>query len=198
MGMKEDFLKRGLSGYLLRRVPPRGLETKPQALEAELQALLSCVLRFAPREGYAEWWAQMETRIAEDAQTRAYPTEGEIKKAAMAIKPPKISLIAEADDIDSLKIISDKMNAGEPVGDGSFYGRLAVDIKARGLVSEQTFRAYRSAWYFKAKQVYGQEKALRIEGELKSRHEAAEAVARDSARYSTPEFPDKRMKGATA
>ena len=132
MNPRVEFLTAKLKGYLERRTMPRGLADKPKAQEAELSALIHCLTRYAPREEFGEWWVKMESGLAENSETRAWPTEGEIRKAAANIRGPQTRQISEGDEIDPLQINADRMNSGAHVGDGCLYGRVAVDMMAPG------------------------------------------------------------------
>lgn len=174
MSIREDFLKRRLTAYLDRRSMPRGFEGKPAARDAELEALTRCVLKFAPRERYDEWFNRFEDTLAEDAKTRAWPTEGEIKSAARAIRPTQSRTVVEGDEIDPVKIAAGRINRGEAVGDSWLWGRLALELLASGEVSLAQIRAYRSAVYFAEKKMIGDEVAKAREEQRGDRHRAAE------------------------
>lgn len=99
-------------------------------------------------------------------------------------------------------IMADRMNAGEGVGDGWLYGRLAVTLMATGLVSQETMRQYRSALYFSTKDVLGKHPAgvaetNRREAEWIARHEAAEAMQNAPVKnYDVPVYEPKHFGGA--
>ncbi len=193
MNPRIEFLRGKLRDYLTRRTMPRGLQDKPDAHKAELSALIDCLLRYAPRQGYDEWWSKLETHLDENADTRAWPTVSEIKKAAISLRGTQSKHIAEADDIDPIKIIGERMSAGEAVGDGYLYGRMALDLEKRGLVSPDVLRKCRSALYFNLKHVYGEEKARTMEAAFLKRHERAEATAKSQASFKAPEYQPKKI-----
>lgn len=193
MNPRVEFLRAKISEYLERRTMPRGLADKPKAQEAELGALIHCLTRYAPRNEYGEWWGKVVSQLAENSETRAWPTEGEIKKAAMGVRGKQTKHVAEGDEIDPLVILSGRMERGEHVGDGCLYGRVAVDMLARGLVTQNTLRKYRSGLYFRLKKVYGEEKAREMEAELIQRHDDAEALSASSKRYSAPTYQPKKI-----
>lgn len=188
MSIRKDFLERALGGYLARRSPPQSLKNNEAAISAELEALVDAVVRWSPRERYDEWWNLMEVKLAEDAKTRAWPTEGEIKSASMAIRPTKKAFIAEAGDFDPVSITAEKMLNGDPVGDGWIYGARAWEVS--GHVGEDVMRRYRSALFFRLKDVYGQEEAGRMEADMKLRHEKCKPTG--GGGFSAPKAPDKR------
>jgi len=181
MSIKAEFLKTKLTAYLERRSMPRSLADKPSAQHAELAALLACVNRLAPRDGFEDWWAMMEISIAENANTYAWPTEGDIKKAAGKIRGPRKVTVSQGDELDPLKVMGERMEAGDAVGDGWIYGRLCVQLQRKRLLTPDTLRKYRSAWFFKQKDTYGEEQANAKEAEMMKRHKDAETLE-DSVR----------------
>jgi len=74
---------------------------------------------------------------------------------------------------DAIQIVARRIAAGDSVGDGWLYGRGAVQLLREGLVTTDQIRKYRSALYFAAKEVGGQEYAQRIEDALKEKHNSA-------------------------
>lgn len=78
--------------------------------------------------------------------------------------------------IDRFVITANRMNAGEVVGEGYLYGSDAVELGVRGLVDKDTMRKYRSAAYFKRKDIYGHDAAIAWEEAAQKRHDEAKAV----------------------
>lgn len=68
------------------------------------------------------------------------------------------------------------MAEGEAVGEAYLYGSDAIELWARGLVDEETMRKYRSAAFFKRKDLYGHDAAIAWENDAKKRHDEAKAV----------------------
>lgn len=160
--------------FLDRRTMPRALEGKPQAVKDEVGALVATVARYAPRGGVEEWWPRFEAALGELSDTRAWPTEGEVRKAAQSVKGPALRNLAQGDECDPINIAAKRMAAGDAVGDGYLWGRMAVDLIARGAVSDETLTQYRSALFHKRKALYGPNKALAMESADKDRHASAE------------------------
>lgn len=77
---------------------------------------------------------------------------------------------------DRFVITSNRMAANEAVGEGYLYGADAVELIARGLVDQETMTRYRSAAFFKRKDLYGHDAALEWERHSKQRHDDAKAV----------------------
>lgn len=194
MNPRVEFLTEKLTAYLDRRSIPRNLADRPDARNAELSALVHTLVRYAPRQEYGEWWAKIEVILAENADTRAWPTQSEIKSAAGKLSGSNTKHIADGSEIDPLEVIAGRMNAGELVGDGYIYGKLAVDLVRRGLVSNDRMRQYRSALYFSSKKIYGEGEARRLEAEFVARHEKAEKVPSNTRRHSAPEASPKKLE----
>lgn len=192
MNARKEFLEQNLRSYLGRRSMPRSLEGKPDAQREELAALVACVSRFAPNIGYDSWWPGFVVKLAEDGQTRAWPTEGEIKKAATVIRGTITKTVSEGDEVDPLDIIAKRIKANEPVGDGYIYGRLAVDLLRSGRVSRDELTAYRSGFYFHLRKVYGDDEAREIEARCILRHQDAETLDDNVRRARRVEIPEPK------
>lgn len=158
MSIRSDFLERRFEAYLERRTLPRGFEGKPKLIEVEMDALHRCVDRYAPAERYEPWFAIFEDRLSEDARTRAWPTEGEIKAAANAISMsnapagPRTGYSA-----DPLEIAAKRMNAGEHVAESYVWGERSNLLQSRGMVSPESMEAYRMGSIQHAKTCYRHE-----------------------------------------
>lgn len=189
MTPRNELLTRSLRAYLDRRTMPRGFEGRPESQQREITALMFTINRFAPSTGYAEWWEQLEIRLAEDAQTRAWPTQGEVKKAASAIRGNVTKTVAEGTEFNPLEIIGKRMTAGEPVGDGYIYGRLAEDLLEGGHVSRETLKRYRSAHFFHLRETYGAEQAAVIEAGLLKRQSDAETLCKEHRKQVSAKVP---------
>lgn len=191
---RESFLTEKLTAYLGRKAAPRNL---PQRAQTETMAALDrCLGRYAPKQNFEDWWPRFEDRLEEEAKTWAWPTVGEIKAAALSLAEPGQARTSSEDDIDPLKVAAKRMESGEPVGDGYLYGRMAVDLIAAGLVSEETMRRYRSGLFGQLKSTYGEAKALEMEDRLKARHQAArESHGQKSEQRDLPQPELKAMVG---
>lgn len=182
-----------LRGFLDRRTMPRLFEGKPAAIKAEVDALTAAVARYAPQgDALREWWPGFEARLAEANQTRVWPSEGEVKAAAIAGRAPAVAAqLQSTPDEMALEIAAKRIAAGEAVGDGFLYGRQALDLERRGMVSPADLRKYRSALYFTLKETYVEAIARRMEAELIARHDAARDLVQGPLGRSSP-IPDKR------
>ena len=83
--------------------------------------------------------------------------------------------VSHAEDAKSVaRYAADRISAGEAVSDAWLYGPIAVEIERSGLVGADIMRKYRSALYFSAKDLHGEETARDTERAWVARHEAAE------------------------
>lgn len=177
MGYRDDALRVRLMNYLDRRAMPAHLKDKKQAQIDEVDALLRAISRLAPRDDVESWWPKVADSLDANRKFSTWPSVGEVVAACKDVGGPGLRRIAQGDEIDPLQVIATKMQAGEAVGDGCFYGRIAVDLVARGMVTQAQMKSYRSALWFRLKDVYKDEAiARRIEDSLKARHAAAESA----------------------
>ncbi|MCE8556659.1 hypothetical protein KBY29_20315 [Ruegeria pomeroyi] len=191
---RETFLTEKFVGYLNRKMPPRNFTPEVQA--DEMASLLRCLVRFAPKNGYEKWWSNFEDRLDEDAKTRAWPTAGEIKAAAVAISGPCYRNIAKGDEVDLLEVIARRMNAGEEVSDAYLYGRSAVELMESGKVSEDQIQRYRKELIHKLRKTYDEATASARIAELTDRHATAETTAREPVEQRTlPKVKPNLMVG---
>jgi len=95
----------------------------------------------------------------------------------------------------SLKVMSDRINSGQGVGDEYLYGRLNHELMATGAVSEEALKKCRSALFFSMKDVWGEEKALLREAECKKRHAAFLEDEGQQVSHSVPMPETKNMGG---
>lgn len=78
-------ISKRLTDWLDRYSPPAAMRDKPNALQAEVNAILGTVLKYAPKEGYDGWVTRMLDICAEGMRTRAWPTVGEVSKACQSV-----------------------------------------------------------------------------------------------------------------
>lgn len=173
-------IKSRVARFLDRRTMPKRLEGKPAAQSDEITALCRSVERGAPRdpERLSEWWGYFETRLGE-AGTGLWPIEKEIREAARQASEDmgRANPIA-FDALDPVVITAGRMSRGEPVAEGWLYGRNAVDLIARGMVTREVMETYRGGAFLARRAMAGQEAALRWEADAKAAHEAAKELHR--------------------
>ncbi len=176
MNSREQWLSDSLQRYLDRRSIPQGLRDKTRAIADEAAALVKSLLRCAPKQGYQEWWDEFSERLAEDAQTRAWPTEGEIKKAAIATPAQRQSHHTPADwTLDPMRVNEKRILAGEPVGEDWIWGRNAFLLVRETAVTEDMLSGYRQRQDAEFRDLYEPHVAERMMSERRAKHAAANA-----------------------
>ena len=137
----------------------------------------------APRapEALAEWWPRFERQVGENG-TGLWPTEKELRDAAMATNKATPKDPKHDEEFDWYEVMGKRMAEGKDVGENYLYGREAVELIRRKLVDEDTMRRYRSAAFFARKEIQTEASALEWESEAKARHQAAKDIYRDQVR----------------
>jgi hypothetical protein len=85
---------------------------------------------------------------------------------------------------DTVQINLRRMRNGDALGDEWFFGRRAVELMDAG-ATEAELDAYRSALFFKCKEVYGIEEAQRMELGFRRRHDDALESAGKARHFHT-------------
>lgn len=188
-----------LTRWLERYSPPANIRDKPRAQQDEAEALLSVLMRFAPQAEYVPWVEKALDQLEYQMKTRAWPTKGELGSVCSNLRKETRQQVTDATqpDRDPASVAARRMEAGEPVGEGWLYGIEACELIAKGLVSEDRMRAYRSAMFHARKSTYGEAAALSWEADAKAQHEAAKAVWRargEAATGQSADIPDKTSK----
>lgn len=183
MSIHRSDIANRLKRYLDRRQPPRRIEGKPQAEADEVAALVATIERNAPRspDALAEWWPRFERQVGENG-TGLWPTEKELRDAAMATNKATPKDPKQDEEFDWYEVMGKRMAEGKDVGENYLYGREAVELIRRKLVDEETMRLYRSAAFFARKEIQTEASALEWEAEAKARHQAAKDIYRDPVR----------------
>jgi hypothetical protein len=84
MTARTDELSERFSEWLDRYSPPRHFAGNAKAMQAEADALLGVLARYAPKEGYASWVVDVLGRLSAGMKTRAWPTVAEMTEACRA------------------------------------------------------------------------------------------------------------------
>lgn len=202
MGLHEHDISKRLAGFLDRKAAPRHLtgEGRESALDAETAELTSVAARAAPRDPdyLRDWWPVFENALNE-ACGRSYPTIREIRdaaKRASAERQRPSGNSAPSTKLDDVAITARRMRAGEAVGEEWLYGRLAVEMIARGEVDQATMDRYRSAAYHARKHAYGADKAQAWEVDAKARHAAAIRARHADRSQRDTSVPDRFRSSA--
>ncbi|WP_126975595.1 hypothetical protein [Frigidibacter oleivorans] len=189
MSLHNHDIRNRLTRFLQRRQIPRRIEDKPEAQNDEIRALCLAIERHAPRdhERLALWWPLFETALGEAGSATFWPTEREIRDAA----GPASRRLHEAHPAPAPQRFDAHANTarlireGKPVGENWLYGRFAVELQLRGLVSREEVTRYRDAVYASRVAVWGEAKASAWRAEMEAQHRAAWRVAKgDQTRSS--------------
>lgn len=102
--------------------------------------------------------------------SRTWPTVGHVVKAMEQTQDRRTGASEDEEfTLDPVKLNAERIRAGKPVGDSWIYGLGAKTMLEQEGIPRETLMAYRSALFFAAKDVGGDEHAHHIEQELKSR-----------------------------
>lgn len=195
MSLRNAEIARQFQDWLQRYTPPQGIKANPKALQAEADALLKVVLRFAPNDGYHGWVADALEQCAYAMKTRAWPTVNELGAACSnRRKEAREAFTDNTTPKDDFERYAERIHQKLPVGDGWIYGRNAWELINRGLVTDADLQPYRSSLFFSMKDNWGEEKALAVEAEFKRRH--ADAKDTGPIRNRDVQLPNKRMEAA--
>jgi hypothetical protein len=144
MSGRDTIIHQRFAAYLERRSLPRGLELGTNPELAERHALEACVRRYAPEEekDVEPWMERLEIWIAENTESRSWPTENLIRIAARAITTSKPSgRVEDSRDGFIQSQISDAQ-AGQPIDEKMLYGsRSAQLIREIGMERVERYRA---------------------------------------------------------
>lgn len=195
MSLHQSEILMRLNRFLERRTLPRSLEGKPQAIADELGAMTRIIGRHASKSDFGAWWNRFEADLGERNTTRSWPSEGEVASSCKAVSDYSGSRIAEAGSFDPHQIAAKRIAENEAIGDEWLYGRKSAELVRRGLATEGALRPYRSALYFRAKDLWGQERAAEYERELQDKHQdALKSMREPSERMNVAAIiPDKSL-----
>lgn len=155
-----------LKRFLDRRTMPRALEGKPQAIADEIDGMVNIIVRHA-RSPFAEWWQRVEEQLAEKSETRAWPTTGELSSVCRALSP-KTAEVAETGSIDSDAVWAERIKSGEGCSEPHAWGRDGVRLIRKRLIGEDDLTPWRSRFFFKRQETYGDAEARSWEQERKA------------------------------
>ena len=196
MSIRSAEISKILIRFLDRYSPPLSIKDKPQAVQDEADGLLRIILRFAPNDGYAHWVDMALERCAEQMKTRAWPTMNEMGAVCSNMRKETAVHVTDMTGAaqDECQTMADRISKKMPIGDSWVYGLRAVELVDRGYATEADLDAYRSGLFFSMKASWGHERAVAVENEFKSRHEAARIAYRDNERRerdTRQSVPDK-------
>lgn len=172
------------NAWLARYTPPRHIAADSAAVQAEADALLRILLKRAPAVAVDKWIDRVCELLDERATTRAWPTGGEIKRAAEDARgefPPTEAASPGAPEVGSrawsLSVRARRIAAGEPVSEHDLWGRDAAEMLRAGLVSWAQIEAARKAHVQAWVEAWGEDAACHRLAILERRHRDAEAAA---------------------
>ena len=197
MNMRNSEISRDFGDWLDRRSCPTDLRDKPAAAMKESEALLACLLKFAPRSDYKPFTNRVLEQLDYQMKSRFWPTINEFASVCSNIRKETgktyVDETGGAKDMRAEAITARAMKEGKPVGEGWLYGRDAVTMIAARLIDEETMRKYRSGAFLARRKLYGEASALAWEVEAKSRHEDAKRIHREEPSSHDVSMPDKRV-----
>lgn len=196
MNTRDEALLEEFGMWLERYSPRRALQNNSDAMQAEVQALMRVVKKYAPSKDYLSWLGRVTELLDFSMKTSAWPTVNEVGSACIsANKEAAKKAPSQEFSLDPIVVNARRMQRGEAVGDGYLYGRDAVQLLRDGHVSEEIMAKYRSAWFFNAKDVWGEEIARKIERGMRAKHADAEAMD-TGVRKAMPKVEPKRIEAA--
>ena len=179
-----------LSRWLDRYSPPLSMKDKPRAIQDEAEALLRVLLKFAPQDGYAGWINRALDQLEYQMKTRAWPTKGELGSVCSNMRKEAHEAGGSvAWVLDPVEIAAKRINDKGMVGDEWIYGKRALELTSRNLVTEGQLNEYRSTLFFNMKETWGEDKARAVEALLIQRHEDAKAAGEKS--FHATHIPNK-------
>lgn len=182
MDLRTADIARKLADWLDRYASPVHLREKPEAAQAEADALTRVLCKYAPQDDYQPFLNRVFGFLDQTMKTRTWPTVQEIGSACASLRKDEPRQEAEA-KLDPYEMTAKRMSDGKEVGEGFLWGRDAVEMIARRLVDEPTMTRYRSAAFFRRKDMYGEIAALEWEAAAKERHQAAKDMRRDKTQH---------------
>ncbi len=180
MSIRQAEIAKALTEWRESYSPPRSMAGNKEAMQRESERLLAVLTKFAPPDGYNGWVSSVLEQCSYQMKTRAWPTVGELGAACSnARKARQADAAPTVFAFDIYELNANRMKAGEPVGEGYLYGREAVEMIARGLIDRETMTKYRSAAFFRRKEIHGEDAALAWEADAKERHESAKKTRKE-------------------
>lgn len=191
--IRDQAITEEFMNWLGRYSPRFAIRENERAMADEVNALMRILLKFAPTTDYLSWLQKITDQLDFQMKSQTWPTVAEVGAVCVNIAKDKPKGGTAVEYVfDSYRINAARMEKGEGVPEGFIFGREAVEMVKRGLLSPDTLRRYRTGWFLNAKSVYGEEEALRMEREMLRKHDAAEGVwSREPS--PPPEKPFNRM-----
>lgn len=109
-------------------------------------------------------------KLKETHKSRTWPTAADIAAAVSKSMTSGSATVAATRSYDHLEANALRMKANQPVGDGYIFGRNAVEMLQRNLITEELRQHYRKSYIHGLKEVYGEEKAANMVRGLDYKH----------------------------
>ena len=181
MNMRDNDISHRVNEWLDRFSVPSHLKDKATAAQQEAEAILRMFLRYCPRDEYVPFLNRVFDQIDYQKKTRYWPTPQEVGAVCVNILKDNPKPGAEISaDMSPEAIIGRRMMRGDAVAEGYLYGRAAVELIAKNLVTREVMEGYRKGAFFNRRAVLGQEAAQAWEDRAKADHDAAREVYRQS------------------
>lgn len=122
--------------------------------------------------------ARLAKQVRQTVDGRTWPTIPRLLKALEVIKSVNPQWAKRPPDGPRpcrFELNAKRLKAHEPVGGDYLYGRDAVELVRRKLVTESELEAYRIEQFDTLARTYGEERALATEAQLRADHAAAQA-----------------------
>jgi hypothetical protein len=182
MSTTETEIRDALAAYLRRKAPPKSGQVDADALRDEAEALCRRVRRFAPGEGFAEWWRRVTDRLDDDLPHRGWPTAREMSEACRAFSADRRPAAIEPPDplVVMARRIRGEIEGGVP--EAELFGQKAAQLLAQGLLTEADLEPWRERAYADRWDDQGQEAADQWLVEGRERHRLAEQALAEPGR----------------
>lgn len=161
-----EIIANHMSRWLTRYVPPTHLRADAGARQDEIDAIVGALMRYAPKTDVERWIDRITERLDHAMQTRAWPAVREVVDACMAIRREDQQAASaapreqgEAPSFDVFQATANAIHAGRAVGESYLWGRNAVVLLRRKLVTRAEIDALRRAAYYGHLTTHGEDAA---------------------------------------
>lgn len=177
MSSKMSIIIREWDRWLDRYVPARNLAANDEAKQAEIDAHIRVIAIYAPEQETDAWLGRVTDALDRAMKTSAWPRVSEIEAVCMAIRredamiaPKKPGSDSGNSGIDPFRIAANRIQAGQPVGEGYLWGRSAVALLRRGFVTQAQIKDRRDDAIKQMATVWGPEVIAERIKDLESMH----------------------------
>jgi len=185
--MRDAILKQKFRTFLDRRATPIHLREKPEAMKAEIEALLHRLLSLAPHSGYDQWFTMFSEALDDSSNHRTWPSVNEVRAAARLVQKNWRVVDGASGNVVDMRpaaINLRRLRKGDALGSEWLYGRLAVELIEEG-ATEAELDAYRSGLFFNMREVWGEDVAREKEREMREAHDAALECSGKRKKFAT-------------